>query len=179
MKSRGTKISTIRLPATTREHYLTGKAALNIPSPSGSGDWHFCETFVGQDPSIYPVAGVTTISTNDIFGDSGIYDSAPVFRARGYSSSSPVYAADHFRAVADKIVTLLKNGYPLTSVINLDDWFAGEEEFSRIRDYLAKAKPHLTPAQQNTLSTWAEAAGMRLEKFSANLPSPTRRNECR
>ena len=61
-----------RLPATSQRHYLTGKTALNIPSPEGTGDWHFVETFkgfAGRPPGNFAVAGIDLYDTRQWLGD--------------------------------------------------------------------------------------------------------------
>jgi hypothetical protein len=44
-------------PITSLKHYLTGQAALNVPSKSGDfADWHFTEVFLSGRGKL-PVAG--------------------------------------------------------------------------------------------------------------------------
>ena len=40
----------VTIPATSRLHYLGGMAAINLPSPAETGDWHMEQTFFLASP---------------------------------------------------------------------------------------------------------------------------------
>lgn len=79
------------LPQTSRTRYLTGMTAVNIPSPEGSGDWHFHDAFFGYAdfPQRYFVAGVDLMDTSPIFADAGVFDCKPIMSIRRVCVSKP------------------------------------------------------------------------------------------
>ena len=99
------------IPETTREHYLTGKAALNIPHVSEStGGWHFISYFLRDKDeggrSSLDVAGINYHpSTVEALGDIGVMDVAHILKWRGVRDiPDVVYAANHPRAYVDLLV---------------------------------------------------------------------------
>ncbi|WP_419600808.1 hypothetical protein [Thiolapillus sp.] len=58
------------VPETSKEHYLTGITALNIPSDEGTGDWHFHNTFyeTGDFVPKKCIAGIDILSTTETLG---------------------------------------------------------------------------------------------------------------
>lgn len=75
------ELTPITVPATSRLRYLGGMAALNLPSPTGTGDWHVQETFFRQrekrSRSFISGAGCPT-DTISVLGEAGIYDCTAV-----------------------------------------------------------------------------------------------------
>ena len=69
-------LSPITVPATSRLRYLGGMAALNLPSPTGTGDWHMEQTFFRQrdkrSRSFISGVGCPT-DTTPLLGDAGVY----------------------------------------------------------------------------------------------------------
>jgi hypothetical protein len=62
------------LKRVSREHYVTGKAAINFPhSGSTTGGWHFMSYF-DREAGVAKVslAGIHYPDTSDFFGNSGI-----------------------------------------------------------------------------------------------------------
>lgn len=139
------------LPVTSPRHYLTGMTAINIPSPEGTGDWHFHDAFFGDRDTgpRYHVAGVDCVDTSDIFGDQGIYDSKLILTQYGVfrkkweiqikEPTGPVYAANHYRASADILADFLHAGDPV-SMYSIDDWLSLPEEKARFWDFIQPAK---------------------------------------
>jgi hypothetical protein len=147
-----------RFPITTPSRYLTGLTALNIPAPEGTGDWHFAETFegfAGRPPGPFQIAGENTTDTRRWLGDSGIFDVRS--RLEPYHLELPpgaIYAADHYRAIADMVLSAVVAGQPFEDSISLDDWLPEVHEKDRFRTLLETAKPSLTLEQWNRVVLW-------------------------
>jgi hypothetical protein len=81
----------ITIPATSRLHYLGGMAALNLQSPTGTGDWHMEQTFFRsrekRSRSFISGAGCPT-DTTSILGDTGVYDCTAVLDELGIPHES-------------------------------------------------------------------------------------------
>ncbi|MDR2844774.1 MAG: hypothetical protein LBV28_01635 [Puniceicoccales bacterium] len=143
------------IPTTSPTRYLTGKTALNIPSPEGTGDWHFSETFAS--PPRHSIAGENRISTKAFLGDEGIFDCAPILRRCGAvdGATSRVFAANHYRAVADLVLDLvIRRKAKVAGVVVLDDWFPQNDEKRRVVELLEKARPKLPAEHWEKISTW-------------------------
>ena len=71
--------------------YIGGMAALNLPSPTGTGDWHFVKTFERErqhrSRSFISGAGCLT-DTSDLLGDAGIYEATELLRTLGIKLGS-------------------------------------------------------------------------------------------
>lgn len=153
------------LPTTSPQHYLTGMTAVNIPSPDGTGDWHFRAAFFGypDSPPRYTVAGVNCIDTTDLFGNAGIYDCKSALLRYGVFGKDnaiqvvepvgPVYAADHYRASADLLINRLKRGAPFVELYSIDDWLSTKEEKTRFFDFIQPAVA-LGERQWQTITEW-------------------------
>ncbi|WP_323094408.1 hypothetical protein [Aeromonas hydrophila] len=69
------------IPATSLRplRYIGGMAALNLPSATGTGDWHFWQTFERErrhrSRSFISGAGCLT-DTTALLGDAGIYEAS-------------------------------------------------------------------------------------------------------
>ena len=104
----------ITIPATSRQHYLGGMAALNLPSPTGTGDWHMEQTFfrVREKCSRSFISGVGCLTdTTAILGDAGVYDCTAVLDELGITHESAVaYAANHARATSDLVLAAVLRG---------------------------------------------------------------------
>ena len=68
-----------------------GMAALNPPSSTGTGDWHFVQTFERErqhrSRSFISGAGCLT-DTTGLLGDAGIYEASELLRTLGIGVSS-------------------------------------------------------------------------------------------
>ena len=79
------------IPATSLHplRYIGGMAALNLPSPTGTGDWHFGQTFERErkhrSRSFISGAGCLT-DTTCLLGDAGIYEASELLRTLGIKS---------------------------------------------------------------------------------------------
>ncbi len=145
------------LPETSKDHYLTGITALNIPSDEGTGDWHFVSKFI-DTPDFIPrktVAGIDTYSTNEILGETGIFDAYSVLIEAGVQpTTNQVYAADHYRATADLLFDSIKKGYDIERSIYLDDWLPEPDEKERLFSLTDQFRDVLTKKEWQRLEKW-------------------------
>lgn len=88
------------IPATTREQYITGMAALSVPFDGILSDWHFCTAFLSGKKPI-PIAGRTMPSTSHLWGSDQIEEQSAYFREAGLPIEGHVWVASPARAVAD------------------------------------------------------------------------------
>ncbi|QSA99351.1 hypothetical protein JWZ97_19840 (plasmid) [Methylococcus sp. EFPC2] len=148
------------LPATTRSRYLTAETALNIPTPEGTGDWHFAETFEGyggRRPGRFCVAGVDTLDTTLWLGQEGLFDARSRLEPYGlHLPPGPVYAADHYRALADRVITAVVAGEAFEDCLLLEDWLPEAEEQERLMRLLEKARPALSALQWRRIVAWGK-----------------------
>ena len=126
--------------------YIGGMAALNLPSPTGTGDWHFRQTFERErrhrSRSFISGEGCPT-DTTALLGDAGIYEASELLRTLGIRfEGSTVYAASHARACADLVLAAVMRGLS-PHFVKLDDWHcckvSDEAAFCLIqRPYISK-----------------------------------------
>jgi excisionase family DNA binding protein len=145
------------IPETTLQRYLSGMAALNLPSEKGTGDWHLIETFLKpkRKRSRLFIAGVGCEGdTTPLLGDRGIFECSSLLdRLKIPHPPGPAYAADHARAIADLVlVAILEGGSP--DFVRLDDWMPGDDDKQTVFDLLNHAIPQLTIDRQEKISTW-------------------------
>src|SRR6218665_2487746 len=120
-----TTLSPITVPATSRRRYLGGMAALNLPSPAGTGDWHMEQTFFRQrekrSRSFISGVGCPT-DTTAILGDAGVYACTATLDELGIPHESTLaYAASHARACADLVLAAVMRG-DQPDFVTLYDW---------------------------------------------------------
>ena len=160
----------MQIPETTKEQYLTGHAALNIPYPGVlTGDWHFVERYqgcFGREPGPFAIAGRDWPSTNNQLGDYGIIDAAEILKKFGaHDVPSVVYAASHYRAYVDLLIRMaLKYGH--CRPFPLDDYGFNENDAKEIEQLLTKASILLPEDTTRSLLTW----------FKQQSPSPQPKN---
>ncbi|TRO07522.1 hypothetical protein EQ836_25215 [Ectopseudomonas mendocina] len=145
------------VPATSRLRYLGGMAALNLPGPNGTGDWHMTQTFfrprVKRSRSFISGVGCST-DTTPILGDAGIYDCTAILDGLGIHHESAIaYAANHARAIVDLVLAAVLRGESPDFVV-LDDWMPRDTDKQQVFDLLLKAIPHLTNEQQKRVQEW-------------------------
>ena len=152
------KMSTrINLPETSKSRYLGGMGALNLPSPTGTGDWHMEQTFFRprekQSRSFISGTGCQT-DTNHVLGDAGIYDCTAILGELGIPHEGSVaYAANHARAIADLVIAAVLRGESPDFVV-MDDWMPRDEDKKQVFDLLGKAIKNLTAEQQRKVLEW-------------------------
>ncbi|QQR69388.1 MAG: hypothetical protein IPI58_01525 [Alphaproteobacteria bacterium] len=164
------------LPKTCREHYFTGTTALNIPSEEGTGDWRFREVFITtpyDQTGIghFLIAGITLKDTSKLLGNKGVFDYQHVFRDAGFFSlRGPVYAADHYRALADLALYAVDAGLPLEGTVNIEDWLPRKDEIMQFKVLMDEACSQLEPEKANRISAW-------MNRYAQSLPTPRNKNE--
>lgn len=147
----------IDIPETSPLRYLGGMAALNLPSATGTGDWHMEQTFFRQrqtrSRSFISGVGCAT-DTTALLGDTGVFDcTALVDELKIPHAAGPVYAASHARAIADLVLAAVMRGEPADFVC-LDDFMPRAADKQQVFDLLAMAMPHLPAAQQQEVRKW-------------------------
>jgi hypothetical protein len=121
------------LPPTSLEHYITGRAALNVPDADGSfADWHFSETFLSGRGKIR-VAGKNAPATTDLLGSYGIRECSDVLRrfGAGVQLGEKIYVASPIRALLDMVLASLAK-HRMPEHVRIDDMLdsaADQEEF--------------------------------------------------
>lgn len=133
------------LKRVTREHYITGKAAINFPRPeTTTGGWHF-PSYFDREAGVVKVslAGIHYPDTTAFFSDLGIIDVTEQMARPGWSvEGRQLHMADHYRAAADMIVR-----WALSESANcnleVDEWFPSPSEKQQLLKVLDVAKPEL------------------------------------
>lgn len=134
------------LKRVSRQHYITGKAAINFPHPGCStGGWHFLSYF-DRDAGVVKVslAGIHYPHTGAFFGDAGIVDITEQMSERGWPvEDKRLFMADHYRAAADMVVRWALSDSRHCSV-EVAEWFPSPEARSRLLELLDLGKPKLS-----------------------------------
>ncbi|MDD0987850.1 hypothetical protein [Pseudomonas shahriarae] len=133
------------LKRVSREHYVTGKAAINFPDPgSTTGGSHFLSYFDRETGvSKVSLAGIHYPDTTGFFGDAGVIDVTEQLAKRGwFAEGQRLFMADHNRAAADMIVrwALSKSAH---CNVEVAEWFPTPEDKQRLLDILDLGKPKL------------------------------------
>lgn len=145
------------IPKIAQGCYLGGMAALNLPSPEGTGDWHFEQTFFRcrnrLSRSFISGKGCAT-DTTWIFGLEEIYDCTNTLDSmRVLYEAAPVYAASHSRAIADMVLdAIIRRESP--DFIVLDDWMPFESSKAKVATLLKRTHAHLKPDELEALFLW-------------------------
>lgn len=133
------------LKRVSREHYITGKAAINFPhAGSTTGGWHFLSYF-DRDSGVAKVslAGIHYPDTTSFFGEVGIIDVADQLAQRGLSLEGKLlFMADHYRATCDMVVKWALSDAQCCNV-EIADWFPCRTERHRLLEMLDLGKPRL------------------------------------
>lgn len=134
------------LKRVSREHYITGKAAINFPDPdSATGGWHFLSYF-DRESGVAKVslAGIHYPDTAGFFGSLGVMNATEPLAQRGWSvGGRRLYMADHYRAAADMIARWALSDSEHCNVV-IDDWFPSPLEKQRLIEVIDVAKPELS-----------------------------------
>lgn len=134
-------MQTITKLNTSPEHYLTARTALNIDSAEMTGDWNF-HNYFSSIPHEYYVER----AKNTPWGKKGIIEVSNVLSKFDVHSDNPnskqIYAADHYRALADLFFDGIKENNPLRSLFyDIDDYLNTEEQKNNLfNDYLQDLK---------------------------------------
>lgn len=130
-------MKTITKLNTSPECYLTARTALNIDSPEMTGDWNFHNYFLSMPYEYY-----VEQAKNTPWGKKGIIEvSDTLSRSSVYSgnlNSKNIYAADHYRALADLFFDGIRNKQRLRSLFfDINDYLNTEEQKDKLfNDYL-------------------------------------------
>lgn len=134
----------LNLLRVTREHYITGKAAINFPHAEvATGGWHFM-SYWNRDSGVCKVslAGIHFPNTMAFFGVNGVLNVTELLADRGWPSAKEVWMADHYRAAADMVVRWALSDSQHCSV-EIADWFPTEVDRQRFLDLIGAAKDRL------------------------------------
>lgn len=133
------------LKRVSREHYITGKAAINFPhAGSTTGGWHFMSYF-DREAGVAKVslAGIHYPDTSDFFGNSGILDVTLQLAERGWPvEGASIFIADHYRAAADMVVKWALSASEHCNV-EVAEWFPSLGDRQKLLRLLDLGKPKL------------------------------------
>lgn len=143
---------------TSQENYLTSYPALNLAcGGDDTGDWHYQEFFHGvngREPGPFLIAGIDLKSTQELFGEQGIYDSAKFVPNSLKITGMPIHTADHYRAVADMIFNFIIDNRNYARTLDLEGWFAGEKDKKALAFYVEKIAEHFGGQVASQLRIW-------------------------
>lgn len=131
-------MKTITTLNTSLNCYLTARTALNIISDEMTGDWNFNNYFLS-----YPSKYYIEQTKNTPWGQKGIVEVSEVLnKSKVFSEntdSNKIYAANHYRALADLFFNRIKRNKSLKSLFfSVDDWLNTEAEKHKLyRQYLS------------------------------------------
>lgn len=135
----------IDLSRVTREHYITGKAAINFPFPGvTTGGWHFL-SYWDRAAGVAKVslAGIHYPDTTEFLGGVGIVEVGQVLLRLGWVvAGQSIYIADHYRAAADIVIRWALSESQYCNV-EIGEWFPGDDDKQRLVDLLLAARPTL------------------------------------
>jgi hypothetical protein len=148
------------IPHTSEQHYITGKAALNVPNPDGSfADWHFDEVFLSGRGKIR-IAGRDTVPTLPILGNYGIRECSDTLRRFGLAvpDTEKVYTANHVRAILDMVLaSLAKKKLPAHVVAA--EFIDSESELAELKSKVQELKTKITdPITLSLLQQWEQTS---------------------
>ncbi|MGF6329347.1 hypothetical protein ABH909_002225 [Pseudomonas sp. BS3782 TE3695] len=134
------------LKRVSREHYITGKAAINFPATGGTtGGWHFLSYF-DRESGVAKVslAGIHYPDTTEFFGDVGIFEVTDQLTRRGWpSEGKTLFMADHYRAAADMLVRWALSESSHCNV-ETSEWFPAAIDRQRFLTLLDTGRPKLS-----------------------------------
>ena len=108
-----------KIPKTTKDKYISGWEALNIPIDNkGAVDWHPVQYFHTDDPNQY----IKLYDSDNILGDIGINKKHILF-----PSNEWVYIADTTRAIIDILITV-EQDFMIKSLYGCRYDFLNEDE---------------------------------------------------
>ena len=122
----------------SREHYITGKSAINFPTMRATGGWHSLAYF-DRDSGVMKLslAGIHYPDTTAFFSDAGICDMSQELARRGWSAGGrAVFMADHYRAAADMVAKWAMSNSNHCNV-EIANWFPAEPDREIFLELLA------------------------------------------
>ena len=140
------------IPETSETHYITGRAALNVPNPDGSfAGWHFDEVFLSGRGKLR-IAGKDLPDTSHLLGGYGIRECSDVLRHYGVplAENQKVYSANHVRAILDLVITSLEQ-HRIPSHVSVYDMLDSPASLDEFQNQLEKLKQKITDKTALTL----------------------------
>ncbi|UUC20531.1 hypothetical protein NOV18_08635 [Pseudomonas asiatica] len=163
------------LSRVSREHYITGKAAINFPFPGvNTGGWHYLSYWNREEGVVkVSLAGVHYPDTTEFFGDAGVLDLTHLLARLGWPvEGRVVYIADHFRAAADMVArwALSESQHCNVEVV---EWFPADEDKLRLLELLYAGRLKLRElGRLEKVETWLrDQPGFRGADWMQYLPS--------
>lgn len=139
------------LPTTSEKNYLTGQAALNVPTEGGDfADWHFTEVFISGRGKL-PVAGRDLPDSGQYLGNYGVRECSDILRQHGVNIApgQKVYVASHVRAALDIVLSAVSKG-KVPHHITIEDTLDSPEDQKELQDQISNLRSRIT--DQVTLS---------------------------
>lgn len=140
------------IPATSETAYLTGQAALNVPTDNGDfADWHFTEVFL-SGRGRFPIAGQNFIDTRSLLGNYGIRECSDALRKHGLAlgASQKVYAANYVRAILDLVVSNILQGH-VPHHITVNDTLDSDTDLAELQSQIVALKHKMTDSSSFSL----------------------------
>jgi hypothetical protein len=152
----------IEIPPTSPKCYISFKHALNLRFPDeDTGEWHFLTAFFDdqkESRSLHLAGEGGTVDTLPSLGELGIREMSQILKAQQITSANtPVYVANHYRAIADLAMLQLLNGQmPMIATARaINQWLDTEEQISQlVNDYLMPLRSQLDKATKNIFDQW-------------------------
>jgi hypothetical protein len=152
----------IEIPLTSPQCYISFKHALNLRFPQeDTGEWHFLTAFFDdhEKSRSAPLAGAGEgVDTTPSLGDLGIREMSQILKAQQIMfTDTPVYVANHYRAIADlAMLQLLKGQMPTIATARaINQWLDTEEQINHlVNDYLMPLRSQLDKATKNIFDKW-------------------------
>lgn len=157
------KILPIGIPTTSPQSYVSFLYALNLREHlEDTGGWHFRDYWFhlrGVSDRTPPIAGKGgIINTTPWLGERGVRDMGAVLMRHGITAdASPVYVANHYRAIADLVFEdLIVGDEPMTATVReINSWLHTEAEIDTLRaEYILPLRDALDAAGRSVFDLW-------------------------
>ena len=157
------ELQPIEIPATSVHRYVSFNRALNLRVEGEmTGDWHFKVMFfcVKDEPrKKASLAGEgMPINSNDSLADLGIREMSKDLKREGViSHDAPVFVANHYRAIADIVMSEVQAKRVPRRVTNrcINQWLDTKEQVGMlISDYLFHLPKQLAGTELELFNGW-------------------------
>ncbi|NRA88160.1 MAG: hypothetical protein HRU28_12385 [Rhizobiales bacterium] len=158
----------VHIPKTSPERYISFLHALNLRYPDeDTGDWHFMPSFFikdGEADRSVVIAGKgCKVDTTPSLKDLGVREMSDILIDQGVIKvKTPVYVANHYRAIADLVMADLLSGRRPTvaGVSDINDWLDTEEQVTTLKnEYLNLLGSQLSGQNKIIYNEWIETVG--------------------
>lgn len=155
----------VHIPTTSPERYVSFMYALNLRyRDEYTGDWHFENTFFirdgNPDRSALLAGPDGRVDTNPSLKNLGVREMSDILISQNViEQKTPVYVANHYRALADLVMVDLKLGRVPTfaNVSAINDWLDSEDQIKTLKDdYLVPLSNQLSGDTKNMFDIWLE-----------------------